>query len=808
MQRPIVVIASLHLAGLVVGVTFPALGGWTALTMASVCLLSAAGAIRGRELDLGSRWVLLAVLPLGLWQGARAESQWCGAHHALATLGDGHAVTVCGTLASEPRPGRERLTLPLSPVSVTASDGSVVELSLPVEVTIPLRGELPLDEAELAIGDEIEAEGFLHVQSPVRNPGGFDRQAWHRQRGVAGSVTVTVIDTLRWTPGEPSPWASALRSMRHVRLWASGCLERQQGEEAGGFARAILLGERHALDPGDRHAFLLTGLGHLFAVSGLHTAMVFGLLLGGLRILRVPWRLSLAVAVASLVPFAALVGFRVSVVRAVILITALVFGRLIGRTVDSVSALALAALGVCVWDPLAPWQPGFQLSFLAVLTIALHAPLVRDLLGEDQGGLGGLLRRRLLAPALMLLAIHLALFPLMAQHFGLISWVSIPMNLLLVPMGFLVLFGSAVSLLGAAIWPWGANLIGACTGAITEALLALVRAVASWADAAVSQTPLPWWLIGLWYLILFGGFAVVRARGPDEILRRRARWAIAWLGLAALLIWLPLTEFGTGRLRVTFLDVGQGDSTLIEMPSGAVVVVDGGRREPTDMGLWVVEPALRARGIDGIDLLVATHPDSDHIGGLIHLLERFPVRRVAEGDPRGSTDTLRLFRAAIEASGAEHVWLSRGEVITDGRCVIAVLHPDPDPARRAPDTNGNSVVLDVRWREVDILLMGDAEIPAEHQMMAALPPIDCDVLRTGHHGSGAATGAEFLAEVTPAVGILSVGRSNPHGHPHPDVLARLAEAGALILRTDELGAITLETDGWTIWVRGMAVGAN
>jgi competence protein ComEC len=802
-QRPIVIIAALYLTGLIVGVTFPALGGWTALTMAVVCLLSAAGAIRRRELDPGSRWVLLAVLPLGLWQGAEAESRWRGAHDALAALGEGRVVTVSGTLAEEPRMGRERQTLPLSPVRVSAPDGAAVELSLPVEVSVSTRGEPPLDWEELAIGDEIEAEGFLCVQSPVRNPGGFDRQAWHRQRGVAGAVTVTVVDTLRWTPGEPGPWARALRAMRRARLWASDALHRQQGEEAGGFARAILLGERHALDPADRHAFLLTGLGHLFAVSGLHTAMVFGLLLGGLRILRVPWRLSLTVAIASLVPFAALVGFRVSVVRAVILITALVFGRLIGRTVDTVSALALAALVICVWDPLAPWQPGFQLSFLAVLTIALHAPLVRDLLGEGREGPGDLLRRWFLAPALMLLAIHLTLFPLMAQHFGLISWVALPMNLLLVPMGFLILFGSAVSLLGAAIWPWAGALVGVCTGEITEVLLAIVRIVASWSGAAVSQTPLPWWLIGVWYLILFGGFAVVRARGPDEILRRRARWAIAWLGLVALLIWLPLTEIGAGRLRVTFLDVGQGDSTVIEMPSGAVIVVDGGRRTPSDMGLRVVEPALRARGIDEIDLLVATHPDSDHIGGLIHLLERFPVRRVAEGDPRGSTETLALFRAAIEASGAEHVWLSRGELITDGLCEIAVLHPDPDPSRRSPDTNANSVVLDVRWREVDILIMGDAEIPAEHQMMAALPPIDCDVLRTGHHGSGEATGAEFLAEVTPAVGILSVGRSNPHGHPHPDVLGRLAEAGALTLRTDELGAITLETDGWTIWMRAM-----
>ncbi len=808
MQRPPVHLAALLIAGLVIGVTVPALGGWVALLAAVVCLATVAEALWRRTLDPGSRWVLLGVMALGVWQGARVETTWRRDEALLAPLGERRTAVVSGKLDREPRLGRNTVTLTLAPALIEARGEPTVQPFLGVDVML-LREDVAsaLDLRSLAIGDHIEVEGYLSVQPPLRNPGEFDVSGWRWERGVCASVQVMLSETVRVTPWKPSLWARGRRAMRNFGVAATATLERQQGAEAATFSRAVLLGDRTALDPADRQAFLFTGLGHLFAVSGLHTAMIFGLFLGALRLARCPGRLSLVIAALALWPYAALVGFRVSVVRAALILNLFVAGRVIGRTVDVLSALALAALVICLIDPRAPWQAGFQMSFLAVLSLILHAPLVRDL-ATARGGVGlgvwlGQVARRVMAAALLLLALHLAMFPLMAAYYGLWSWVAVPMNLLLVPVAFLVMLGSAVGLALAPLWPAAGDFVGAAAGGVVEGMLALVHAVGDWPGAAVTVTPMPWWAVGLWYAILFGGPSVMKVRAPDEQLRRRARWVIAWLALVALGLALPLLRSGSGQLRITFFDVGHGDATLIEMPRGAVIVVDGGARRFGNRGERVLAPALRTRGIGAIDLIVASHADEDHIGGLVHLLEFFPVHAVAEGHPGSETQVYVDFLAAIDTSGAEHRWLARGARITDGLAEISVLHPDADRTRRPAGTNPNSVILAVQWGESDILIMGDAERPAERTILDAFPDLDCDVLRTGHHGARNASGQEFLEAITPDVAVISCGRDR-HTHPHAEHLARLEAVGARVLRTDALGALTLETDGTTFEITSAA----
>lgn len=800
--RPIVLIALLFIAGLVAGVAVPVLGGWTALAAATVCLATAAGAIRRRELDPGSRWVLLAVLPLGLWQGARIESGWREAQAALRPLATARTVTVCGVLCAEPRFTARGVSLRLFPVELGSRDGTRVAPEMPIEIDIIRREESELATSGLALGDTVTAEGLLALDPPVRNPGGFDRQSWNWERGVAANVTVTVPATVRIASGEPSLRARVLRACRGLSEGVAAMLDRQQGREAAAFSRALLLGDRQWLGAPDRHAFLLTGLAHLFAVSGLHTAMIYTMLVLLLRLLRCPWRLCLGMGLIALAPYIVMVGFQPSVLRAGVMITALVAGRLLGRTVDSLSAISLAALAICAVDPRAPWQPGFQMSFLATLGLLLHAPLFRDLAPDEDTRVRW--PRWCLLSVLGVTAVQVALLPVTAEVYGLWSWVALPMNLLLVPLSFVIQAGAGLGiLLGVTAPPLG-GLLGWATGRIVEAMLDLVRWVSLWPGAAVTMTPLPLWAVAAWYAILFGGPAVLRATAPDERLRRRARALIAWAGLAAIAVALPLTAPDSQRLRVTFLDVGQGDATLIETPDGLVAVVDAGRARPADRGRTVVEPALRARGIREIDLLVASHADADHIGGLPHLLRTFPVRVVAEGVPGATTEEYAEFQAALAGSGARHVLLDRGDVIRSGDCVLSVLHPDPDPRFQAPDTNNNSVVLNVALGETDIVIFGDAEVPAERVMLANLPDLDCDVMRTGHHGSRNATGAAYLAASTPSTAVISCGQRNPYGHPHPDTLARLEAAGARVLRIDQLGAVTVETDGRTIWISAAA----
>lgn len=802
MNRPVFIIAALFLSGIIIGVTVPALGGWLSIAMTAVCLAVVAGALRRRELDPGSRWILLAMVPIGIWQGARDENQWLDAQRALAPIPNGEIVTMHGFLCREPQPGQWGVRLVVHP-AVVEWRGESIATELPIEVSVEWENADAVDMREIAQGDVIEAEGIYSIGSDMRNPGGFDRQSWQWQRGVCGQVSVLIDDGLNVIPGDTGMTASFLRTLRGFSLWAQETLISQQGPEASALSRAMLLGDRTALDPSHRHDFLVSGLGHLFAVSGLHTGLVYLILIMALRLLHVPWRVSLLVALLALGPFAVIVGLRVSVLRAVILIAAMVMGRIIGRTVDTLSGLALAAVVLCFIDPRSLWQPGFQLSFLAAFALIVQSPAIMQRLRRHSQAWGvwdwfRAQGRRLLVLTLSLIGLQLALLPIMATHYHLWSWVTVPMNVVFVPFSFLIMVGSAFGLLMQPMLPAVAGVFGSATAGLIHLLQSAVGWVGDHPWAAVTANAWPLWLIGIWYLVLFGFASIGMAKGPDLILKRRAQLAITWLGLIAIVIYLPLTHWGRANLRITFLDVGQGDSTIIELPSGTVLLVDGGRRFPNDKGLSVVEPALRALGIGEVDLVVATHPDADHIGGLVHVVGHFPVDAVAEGDPRGASDTLRDFREAIALSGARTITLTRGMTLTEGDVRIEALNPDPDPARRPSDSNGNSIVLAIHWREADVLIMGDAEMAAERTILSHEPDLECDVLRTGHHGTRNASGVEFLDEIKPTVAVISVGRSNPYGHPHPDHLARLAEAGARTLRTDRDGAVTLETDGWTL----------
>jgi len=299
-----------------------------------------------------------------------------------------------------------------------------------------------------------------------------------------------------------------------------------------------------------------------------------------------------------------------------------------------------------------------------------------------------------------------------------------------------------------------------------------------------------------------------------------------------LLLWRPLlsrfvnsgnaTTFGArnGVLRVAFLDVGQGDAAVIETPSGRVVVVDGGghpgtdERDGNDPGARVVVPYLRSRGVRRVDLLIPTHPDDDHVQGLIAVANAFPVSAALDGG---------FFRDRVNHNSYDRLvgqlrrkripfWTARrGAVLDlgDGARLEIASPPRHGIAGRSA-TNTNSVVLRLVYGKARVLLTGDAETATEADMMNAHVPLVADVLKVGHHGSRWGTGTAFLGRVRPSVAIVSVGARNTYGHPAPDVLARLAASpnNPRVFRTDRDGAVIVETDGARIRVTPTVAGGR
>ena len=259
-------------------------------------------------------------------------------------------------------------------------------------------------------------------------------------------------------------------------------------------------------------------------------------------------------------------------------------------------------------------------------------------------------------------------------------------------------------------------------------------------------------------------------------------------------------------LRVTFLDVGQGDSAVIEGPTGKVAIIDGGGRPGTDErlgadpGSRIVVPFLRSRGISTVDLLVATHPDDDHIQGLNAVAERLDVRAALDcGYPAPSAPYARLL-ANLRRHHIPIYAARRGQRIDmGGGAYFEVLNPGPVALVGAhSDTNDNGIVLRLVWGRARFLFAADAEADAEAQMLQACPDLSADVLKAGHHGSRWSTGSEFLARVRPSVAVLSCGKNNTYGHPHAEVLERLTGARVHVYRTDRDGALVATTDGTRI----------
>ncbi len=284
----------------------------------------------------------------------------------------------------------------------------------------------------------------------------------------------------------------------------------------------------------------------------------------------------------------------------------------------------------------------------------------------------------------------------------------------------------------------------------------------------------------------------------EQLKRFFSGWrAIGLLALVAATIWLALPGLPDGRLHVYFLDVGQGDAILIRAPDGRQILVDGG---PSPTALLNELGAVLPFWDRSVDLVVLTHPDGDHITGLIPLLDRYRVAQVLDVPQSDAAPEAGPWRARLAQLGTPRVLAQRGMRLPVGGLALTVLNPGSTLLTgTASDDNNNAIVLRLDYGGTAFLLTGDAEREAEEAMIAAGLPLRADVLKIGHHGSAGASSPAFLAAVAPRIAVIQVGAENTFGHPHPDVLARLA--GIESLRTDQRGRIEVISDGKQVWTK-------
>lgn len=694
--------------------------------------------------------------------------------------------------------------------------------------------QAPESAANLRYGQRVAIEARFRPPHNFQNPEAFDYATYLARRDIYWSALMPSKAEVRVLPGEcGSLWRGWIASLRAAALERIDRLY-PHNDYAAAMLEATLIGESSHLERVWTEDFRRSGTYHALVISGIHVSVLAGLFLALLR--WTPLSRDAALLITAIVAwiYALVSGFTVPVVRAAAGFTLYLVAQLVFRRVRPLNLLAAIAIVYLIWDPQQLFEASFQLSFLSVAAIAAFAtPILDKTTGPLTHGLrdpantapdphldprAAQLRVELrliaetaelwlriparfatqalaLATRALFFAFELTVVSAsvqiglalpMAEYFHRVSFTGLSANLLIVPlMNLVVPVGFAALFTG---WAWLA--------AAADTLLRWSAAIAQWHAAREPEWRVP--DPPLWLALAFTAMIVA---GAILMRRNKLRWPsmLAVTTLLALLIASPFAAaLSPGELEMTAIDVGQGDSILLVFPRGATMLIDGGgrleygatkRKSNLDIGEDVVSSYLWTRGIRHIDVIVATHAHQDHTGGLRALIENFHPAELWTGANPPSD-----LAAYARKQGVRVVEQHAGPEIPFSGAALQVLAPAPDYVPAAPGNN-DSLVLRVRHRSRAFLLMGDLERAEEQRLLASGQPIAADVLKVGHHGSRTSTTQEFLDAVSPFAAVISAGYENSFGHPHPDVLSRLTARRAAILRTDQLGLVTVLTDG-------------
>lgn len=747
---------------------------------------------------LGRRWqrlllLLLALAGLGLG-AARYET-------AVVAIDEAHvafyndtpqSVTLTGQVVAEPDVRDRYVNLRVAVDSITVAD----------EAPQPVQG-LVLVQAfrypEIGYGATLRVNGRL--QTPPESDT-FSYRAYLARRGIHSLLTFPAITVLEETGGNP-----AYRAILRVKARAQASINRALPDPQAALLSGILLGNDNGLPPSLDEDFQRTGMTHIIAISGFNISLLIVLLLALAKPLLSPRGAALA-ALVGVALYTILVGADASVVRAAMMGSLyLLSDRWLGRRTYGVATLCLAGVAMTMLRPLTLWDVGFQLSFAATLSLMLYAQPLTDWLTQR---LKLLFERDVVEKVmgvitesvLVTLAAQVLTLPLLAAHFGQLSPVSLLANALILPAQPGVMLWGGLATLGGLVSPLLGQVLGWVAWLFLSYTISLVRLLATVPGAAVAVS-FDWPFL----LLIYGALALATWYGRLDRQRRRAlretlqnnatqRVALGGSVMAALLVFNWGASLPDGRLHVLFMDVDQGDATLIVTPSGRQILVDGGfYPSMLNDGLGQQLPFWDKQ----LDLVVATHADADHVTGLAPLFARYRVDRLlTDGTTLGETAVYDAVLTAAEQAGTPLHVAQAGEAIAieDG-VVLHVLHPGE---RRNPQNrNENSVALRLTYGDFSLLMTGDGESQAERAMLDSGALLASLVYKAGHHGSDSSSGLPFLTAVQPRIIIVSAGVDNRFGHPHPDMLARATAVGATVLRTDELGSIEVVTDGEQMW---------
>lgn len=747
--------------------------------------LAGTGLCAGVALRRNPRWrpasIVICFLGAGaVWWNVRILDANTDAVSERVRRNPGGAYTLEGFVRSTSLilPGEDRVRFVLDIKRIEGSDGR-----------FNTRGRAIVywtrDAVSVLPTERVVVRGTGEVAIATVNPGIDSYEDYLRRRGVhtafnaAGPGAVERVRGPTWW--SPYYLSAALRETLARRLAAA-----VPGHILP-FVYAVWLGQQSGLPQAEYNSYVWSGTAHMLSVSGVHASIICLSLMAALRLMQIARRARAVIAMLAALLYALTTGAGIASVRAAMMLCTYLTADLFNREPDAATALGLSGLAFMIWDPDVVSDLGFQLSFLSIASILLFHSRFDAILSRIPRTLRGMLASGL--------AVQLLPLPVVADYFHVVSLTAPLANLIVIPLLAAVLWLCfAASLLALTLPP-----LAPMFGYALVLPIELIRGTAGYASVPElvlsmlpSPTPLAW--------ALFWTAAFVFAAAPRTANPLRMRLHIATLALFA-------SSLGLWNLRgrdpeIVFLDVGHGDAAVVRTQTGETVVIDAGdRNEFADYGQRVVGPFLLARGISSIDLAVATHTDRDHMGGLIYLVEHFPVGCVLLGPVDSDAELEKELLARCEKRGVIVRRAGQGERIQVGSTSIDVLGPPQEWARNAT-ANDRSLVLRVPFGPASVLFAGDIEAPAE--AMLGGTDLRASVLKVPHHGADTSSSPEFIEAVSPDYAVISTGA---RGRQVLDeaIVHRYRNAGIRVLRTDRVGGITLSADDNQLTLEGERV---
>lgn len=652
-------------------------------------------------------------------------------------------------------------------------------------------------------GMHVRLEGMLVLPELPRNPGQFNRRIYESGKKIdfyLENPTVLEVKEQR----------SGVREV--VEIWKTEMMNRCEKiypDAEASILEAMLFGEKRELSGDIKELYQAAGISHVLVISGLHISLLALAVAGILRRLGFPMPVWVILSVGVLAGYGILIGQPTTAVRALLMFFVLQGARLLGRSYDLLSALAFAGILMLLDNPDLILDGGCRLSFCAVIGVGWYVSEKNKIfrsIGEKEkrknrgkGGKGssaGAILENIRA------GWYLWLFtlPVMLDTFYQVSVVGILWNLVAIPLLPVIIASGG---LGVVLAGWNIFL-GSLAGSPAYGMLQLYQEIGNISE----KLPVGMWtpgqpskpVIAGYYLVIFLLVLVEK-----QLIKREKRWKIRKIfpGMelcSMLLLLLLMAHPWQQREKITFLDVGQGDASLLQS-GGQTLLLDGGSTSQKNVGTYVILPYIKQQGISCLEAVVLTHTDQDHINGVTEVLEEgkkgwLTVKNLMYPYWMEGTEQGKQLKKLAEEAGASCRKIWAGDRLTIGKAEAVVLYPKEQ--EKIAEPNAGSLVLFWKWEGVRAMFTGDLPEEKERELLQNLPA--CEILQVGHHGSATSTCREFLEQVQPSLAVISCAMKNRYGHPSPDTVDRLKKTGCEIRYTMKSGAITIRKRGREILV--------